>query len=109
MNSSSNHQKVPSFAVVGHPNKGKSSVVSTLARNDQIAISMQSGTTVVSETFDINIGQAHYRLVDTPGFQRPRKVLAWLQQEAVNADQRAERIRTFLQDEECRRQFPDEA
>ncbi|MGB0833576.1 MAG: GTPase/DUF3482 domain-containing protein [Psychrobium sp.] len=99
---------VPSFAVVGHPNKGKSSVVSTLARNDQIAISMQSGTTVVSETFDINIGQAHYRLVDTPGFQRPRKVLAWLKAHNPTADKRRECVIAFLNDETCQQQFVDE-
>ena len=78
----------PSFAVVGHPNKGKSSIVSTLARNDRVAVSMQSGTTVVAETFDIEIGRARYQLIDTPGFQRPRKVLAWLQQTNPAADKR---------------------
>lgn len=99
---------IPAFAVVGHPNKGKSSVVSTLARDDRVAISMQSGTTQVSESFDIHLGAAHYQLIDTPGFQRPRKVLAWLQQETVTADQRGERIKAFLQDPDCQQQFPDE-
>lgn len=99
---------IPAFAVVGHPNKGKSSVVSTLARDDRIAVSMQSGTTRVSECFDIHLGEAHYQLIDTPGFQRPRKVLAWLQQQPVNADQRGARIREFLSDPQCQQQFPDE-
>ncbi len=99
---------IPSFAVVGHPNKGKSSVVSTLARNDQIAISMQSGTTMVSETFDINIGNAHYQLVDTPGFQRPRKVLAWLKAHNPTADKRRECVIAFLNDENCQQQYVDE-
>ena len=90
---------IPAFAVVGHPNKGKSSVVSTLARDDRVAVSMQSGTTQVSESFDIHLGEAHYKLIDTPGFQRPRKVLAWLQQQPVSADQRSERVKAFLQDE----------
>ena len=35
----------PVFAVVGHPNKGKSSIVSTIAQKDNIAISPRSGTT----------------------------------------------------------------
>ncbi|MBN3562205.1 DUF3482 domain-containing protein [Aliamphritea spongicola] len=100
---------IPAFAVVGHPNKGKSSVVSTLARDDRVAVSMQSGTTQVSESFDIHLGEAHYKLIDTPGFQRPRKVLAWLQQQPVSADQRSERVKAFLQDEACRQQFPDES
>lgn len=37
--------KAPTFAVVGHPNKGKSSVVATLSQNDAIAIALEPGTT----------------------------------------------------------------
>ena len=98
----------PSFAVVGHPNKGKSSVVSTLARDDRVAVSMQSGTTVVAETFDISVGQSHYQLIDTPGFQRPRKVMAWLNQTNPDADQRAKRIKEFLNDVQCNELYKDE-
>ena len=60
----------PVFAVVGHPNKGKSSIVSTIAQNDDIAISPRSGTTRDTERYDISIGTAGYTLMDTPGFQR---------------------------------------
>ena len=35
----------PSFAVVGHPNKGKSSIVSTLAHDDSVRIGELPGTT----------------------------------------------------------------
>lgn len=98
----------PSFAVVGHPNKGKSSIVSTLARNDQVAVSMQSGTTVVAEIFDIEIGRACYQLIDTPGFQRPRKVLTWLQATKPTADKRHERINEFLNDLQCLQLYKDE-
>jgi GTPase Era involved in 16S rRNA processing len=98
----------PSFAVVGHPNKGKSSVVSTLARDDRIGISMRSGTTTVAKRFEIKMANQSYYLVDTPGFQRPRKVLAWLQQTKPSADKRAQRIKEFLVDEQCQVQFKDE-
>lgn len=98
----------PCFAVVGHPNKGKSSIVSTLARDDRVAISMQSGTTSVSEYFDIKIGEEQYQLVDTPGFQRARKVLAWLNQTSPDADQRSARINAFLNDPHCITTFKDE-
>ena len=98
----------PAFAVVGHPNKGKSSVVSTLARDDRIAVSMRSGTTTASKTFDIKLADQCYQLIDTPGFQRPRKVLAWLKSTEVNADQRAQRVRDFLVDEHCQNAFIDE-
>ncbi len=99
---------IPKFAVVGHPNKGKSSVVSTLARDDSIAVSMKSGTTVQAHEYTVNVEQYSYLLIDTPGFQRPRKVLAWLQSKKVRADQRINRVHEFLQDEQCQKLFIDE-
>jgi len=97
-----------SFAVVGHPNKGKSSIVSTLARDDSIAISQQSGTTTASDRYKIDTGNAGFELIDTPGFQRPKKVLHWLKQNASRADQRSLAIEKFVNDQECKTKFPDE-
>lgn len=98
----------PTFAVVGHPNKGKSSIVATLAQNDSIAISAQSGTTRLTETLTITVGNSEYRLVDTPGFQRPAKVLHWLQAHAESADQRRAAVARFVDDPQCQRDFADE-
>lgn len=98
----------PVFAVVGHPNKGKSSIVSTIAQNDSIAISPQSGTTRSTQSFDITIGKAQFSLVDTPGFQRPARALAWLQQHAASADKRRDAVNQFISDSECQQQFPEE-
>lgn len=98
----------PVFAVVGHPNKGKSSIVSTIAQNDDIAISPRSGTTRDTQRYDISIGAAGYTLVDTPGFQRPSRALAWLQQHAPSADRRYDAIRQFIADPKCQQQFPEE-
>ena len=99
---------IPAFAVVGHPNKGKSSIVATLAQNDSIAISARSGTTKVCEHVKVFIGKASYELIDTPGFQRPTKVLAWLQSKATTADKRTEAVREFLGNKACQQDFPDE-
>ena len=97
-----------SFAVVGHPNKGKSSIVSTLARNDDINISQQSGTTTKANHYRIDTGQGGFELIDTPGFQRPQKVLKWLKNKATSADQYANAIKSFVEDESCKLNFPDE-
>jgi predicted GTPase len=43
--------RYPKFAVVGHPNKGKSSIVSSLAMDDSIAISDRPGTTIKNRNF----------------------------------------------------------
>ncbi|EAR08202.1 GTPase/DUF3482 domain-containing protein [Reinekea blandensis] len=88
---------VPVFAVVGHPNKGKSSIVSTLTRQDAVRISELSGTTTQAQSFQLNLnGQCQYELVDTPGFQRPRQVLHELEQSAVNAAGRPAAVKAFL-------------
>jgi GTPase Era involved in 16S rRNA processing len=96
------------FAVVGHPNKGKSSIVSTLARDDSVLVSQRSGTTTHSDSYKIDTGKAGYELIDTPGFQRPKKVLHWLNQNATSADQRATAVQKFIHDIDCQNNFPDE-
>lgn len=98
----------PAFAVVGHPNKGKSSIVAALAQNDSVEISSRSGTTKIAEQLTISIGDASYTLIDTPGFQRPTSALAWLQEHASSADQRQSAVRNFVASEYCRTTFPDE-
>jgi hypothetical protein len=68
----------PVFAVVGHPNQGKSSVVSTLVQDDHIAVSPVSGTTREVHQYRLMLGdEILYELVDTPGFQRARQMLDW--------------------------------
>ncbi len=90
----------PVFAVVGHPNKGKSSIVSTLTRQDAVKISEISGTTTQSQAFELRLDDiTQYTLVDTPGFQRPRQVLSWLEQHAPNAAQRRQTVQAFIDQE----------
>src|SRR5512145_1699647 len=71
---------VPEFAIIGHPNEGKSSVLSTLAEDDSVRISPIPGETVVCQAFPVRIdGREIIRFIDTPGFQNPRQTLQWLQ------------------------------
>lgn len=96
------------FAVVGHPNKGKSSIVSTLSHNDSIEISSRSGTTEQAHQYIIETRHGQYALIDTPGFQRPVKVLRWLQEQCSSASERAATVSRFVNDPDCQRQFQDE-
>ena len=96
------------FAVVGHPNKGKSSIVSTLSRNDAIAISARSGTTAKSDHYKVQIADASYTLIDTPGFQRPRQLLHQIKSNAADASQRAEAVNSFINDPSSKKDYPDE-
>jgi hypothetical protein len=87
----------PVFAVVGHPNKGKSSIVATLAEDDHVAIGATPGTTRDAHRYAFSIdGEVQYVLVDTPGFQRPGAVLDWLMQRAASASERPQWVARFV-------------
>ncbi len=99
----------PTFAIVGHPNKGKSSIVATLAEDESIAISPDPGTTRLARGFQMRLnGQVLYELFDTPGFQRPRSVLAWLQAHERGADARAAVVEEFVAAHRSDARFHDE-
>lgn len=69
----------PVYAAVGHPNEGKSSVISTLTENDAIRISPTPGETTACATYTLEVkGDPVLHLIDTPGFQNPAAVLNWM-------------------------------
>lgn len=99
----------PVMAVVGHPNKGKSSVVAALTQNDQVKISPLSGTTRVAQHFSLRLdNRTVFEMVDTPGFQRADKCLAWLNAQESTADQRPARVAAFVEQFSGTGQFVDE-
>jgi hypothetical protein len=99
----------PRFAIVGHPNKGKSSIVATLAEDDSVAIAPDPGTTTQARTYPMRRdGQTLYELIDTPGFQRARDMLAWLTAHDRGAGARAEVVAAFLREHAADPRFRDE-
>jgi Domain of unknown function (DUF3482)/50S ribosome-binding GTPase len=81
------------FAIVGHPNEGKSSVVSTLAEDDTVPVGPIPGETRTCNTYPVIIdGRVVVEFIDTPGFQNPRHTLAWLEEHG-DSDENA--IRAF--------------
>ena len=97
------------FAVVGHPNKGKSSIVATLAENESIAIGATPGTTQSANRYAFAIdGRPLYTLVDTPGFQRASAVLNWLKDHVGDASSRPDVVRAFVESHEDNPRFRDE-
>ena len=101
--------QIPTFAVVGHPNKGKSSVVATLSQNDAIAIALEPGTTRRHQAYPLKVdGQTLYTLVDTPGFQRPRRVMEWLEAHSVSVSDHADTVKAFVAQHEGDGRFTDE-
>lgn len=99
----------PVFAVVGRPNKGKSSIVATLARDDSVHIDARSGSTRRARSFPMQVdGETLYSLVDTPGIQRAREVLDWLQAHCSDAAGRPGAVREFVAGHRGDPRFRDE-
>jgi len=91
--------EAPTFAVVGQPNKGKSSIVATLAEDDRVDIRPESGTTRVARRFTASgrDGTPLYTLIDTPGFQRARRALDWMKRHETTAADHPEAVRRFVE------------
>jgi len=87
----------PVFAIVGHPNKGKSSIVSTLAQDESVVISPVPGTTVSNRHYPMIVDdEVLYTLVDTPGFQRARAALEWMQNQPGSSRDRPAIVQRFV-------------
>jgi hypothetical protein len=77
----SSEAHIPTFAVVGHPNEGKSSVVATLTEDDSVRISDFPGETTICSDYSVRVDdRVLIRFLDTPGFQHPKETLDWMQQ-----------------------------
>jgi len=102
--------KYPKFAVVGHPNKGKSSIVSSLALDNSVQIGDTPGTTQVHRSFPLKVdNKIIYELFDTPGFQRARQILAWLKKhEPASANKRVDVVKAFIAKHRDNPRFKDE-
>ncbi|MFN9704521.1 MAG: GTPase, partial [Planctomycetota bacterium] len=70
----------PAFVVVGNVNQGTSSIVAALTEDQGVPIDAMPGTTRTAAEYAFRIGgEVAFRVVDTPGFQRARHALQWLQ------------------------------
>jgi GTPase Era involved in 16S rRNA processing len=99
----------PCFAVVGRPNKGKSSIVATLARDDSVQIAARAGSTREARIYPMKVdGETLYELVDTPGIQRARSVLDWLNAHCDDAAARPDTVKAFVEQHENDPLFHDE-
>ena len=87
---------IPEFAIIGHPNEGKSSVLSTLAEDDSVRVSSTPGETTVCRTFPVLIdGREMLRFTDTPGFQNPGRVLSILKKRFAESLDPVKDFRSF--------------
>jgi hypothetical protein len=91
---------IPTFAIIGHVNEGKSSIVSTLVEDASVEIEDKPGTTTECREFLVTVDNRQIlRVVDTPGFEKARHMLKWLQNYEKASDlprqQRPDALRQF--------------
>ncbi|MFP4281272.1 MAG: GTPase/DUF3482 domain-containing protein [Opitutales bacterium] len=99
----------PAFAVVGHPNKGKSSLGATLARDMSVDVGPEPGTTRHTREFPMRLtGEPLYTLIDTPGFQRARAALEWMRRAEGDAASRPAVVKRFIETHAGDERFHDE-
>ena len=99
----------PAFAVVGHANPGKSSIVSTLAADDSVRIGALPGTTRQCKEFPMRVnGELLYTLIDTPGFERPRALLQWLREQETSTAGRRQTLESVVRQARDQNKLPHE-
>jgi len=77
----------PIIAIIGHPNEGKSSVLSTLTEDDSVVVSDYPGETIVCQHFPVKLNsEVLMEFVDTPGFQNPVRLLSWMRSSGLTDD-----------------------
>ena len=100
---------VPKFAVIGRVNKGKSSIVSTLAEDDSVNIDAIPGTTRHCQQFPFRLdGRTLIILIDTPGFQQAPRALAGLRTYEDSVTNRREVVAKFVKTFQDTNEFIDE-
>jgi len=102
-------KEFPTFAVIGRVNKGKSSIVSTLAEDETVVIDSGAGTTLVCQEFPIKVdGQTIISLIDTPGFQQAPRALSWMKEREDSSANRRDVVAKFFEHFKDTDDFVDE-
>ncbi|MEM0970039.1 MAG: GTPase domain-containing protein, partial [Verrucomicrobiota bacterium] len=106
--------EIPRFAVIGRVNKGKSSILATLVEesdNRKIRISSTPGETTQCQVIPLVLGgETLLEFIDTPGFNRARQALDWLQRKHQRHPERPrlDTLRDFVAQHQGKRKFEDE-
>lgn len=99
----------PEFVVVGRVNKGKSSIVATLAEEEAVPISDEPGTTTEARAYSVQVdGRVLFTLVDTPGFQDAPAALEQIRKLRADASVSDAAVRSFVDTYRGSREFAEE-
>ncbi|HLS27666.1 MAG TPA: GTPase/DUF3482 domain-containing protein [Opitutales bacterium] len=90
-------QEPPVLVIVGRVNRGKSSILSTLAEDDSVVVSPEPGATTEVHRFPLRVdGETLFQMVDTPGFEDAACALRFLQERDETTTNRREVVETFV-------------
>jgi hypothetical protein len=99
----------PEFVVVGRVNKGKSSIVATLAEEESVPISDEPGTTQEARAYSVQVdGTVLFTLVDTPGFQDAPAALDQIRKHRADASVSDQAVKSFVDTYRGSREFIEE-
>lgn len=102
-------EPLPTLVIVGRVNRGKSSILSTLAEDDSVVISPEPGTTREVHRFPLKVdGEALFQMVDTPGFEDAPRALRFLKEREGSAANRRELVESFVRHFEGGEEFTQE-
>ena len=73
-NKEDEEEEIPSIAIVGKPNVGKSSLINKILGEERLIVSDIAGTTRDAIDTLINYENKQYRLIDTAGLRRKNKI-----------------------------------
>lgn len=92
------NEELPTLVIVGRVNRGKSSILSTLAEDDSIIVSPEPGTTRDLQRFHLQVdGEPLFQMVDTPGFEDAPRALRFLLERESTAANRREVVKSFVE------------
>ena len=101
----SKERSIPKFAVVGQPNEGKTSIISTLTEDDRAEISPTPGTTRTLKEYPVIVDREKVLVFyDTPGFESPGYALEWLRDHKDAANP----AKAFLETAGHKSSYPEE-
>jgi hypothetical protein len=92
------NEELPTLVIVGRVNRGKSSILSTLAEDDSIIVSPEPGTTQDVQRFPLRVdGEPLFQMVDTPGFEDAPRALRFLLERESTAANRRGVVKSFVE------------
>ncbi len=87
----------PTFAFIGKPNNGKSSIISALTFDDRIEISKEVGTTTTSQQYSYMYNSnVVCNFYDTPGFEQAKHIWNYIKKDEDSYGHNS--LREFMQE-----------